>query len=183
MANKLENLDLELAHFEQFKEYLPKFNSLDQDTLNTLLNIGIIEVSTAFEIAIANYSGTKVISMDHADLSCGSDAKLATVRTCTYGTVYSAPVTGIHNKTGDLLIQVYERKQDITYWFRIPHSEYSHIPRTSNIEIPFTIDGTPRRSNRKEYNPWKYECNSFEDMCLGKTSESKKEELFSELFQ
>jgi hypothetical protein len=183
MANKLENLELEIAHFNQFKDYLPNVDSLDQATLDTLLQTGIIEVSTAFEIAIANYAGTEVISQDHADLSCGSDAKLSTVRTCTYGTVYSAPVTGIYNKTGDLLVQVYERKREVTYWFRIPYSEYAHIPRTSNIEIPFAMDGTPRRSNRKEYNPWDHECNSFEAMCLGQTVKAKTTATFNEFFE
>ena len=165
MATKQENLHLEIAHFKQFMRWIPGFDQMDNVTLHELLSLGLIEVSTAFETAIANKSGTQVISQDHADLSCGSDAKLSSVRTCSYGTAYSAPVTGIHNKTGDLLVQVYERKQDKSYYFRIPYISYCHIPKSSNIEIPFELNGTPRRYNRKQNNPWVYECESFTDMC------------------
>ena len=165
MATKQENLHLQIAHFKQFMKYIPGFNQMDASTVYELLSLGLIEVSTAFETAIANKSGTEVISQDHADLSCGSDAKLSSVRTASYGTVYSAPVTGIHNKTGDLLVQVYERKQDKFYYFRLQDISYCHIPRSSNIEIPFELDGTPRRHNKKQNNPWLHECESFTDMC------------------
>lgn len=184
MATKLENLYLEIAHFNSFKHYLPNFSKLNQNTVQMLLEMGIVEVSSAFEQAIANFSGTEVLSLDSADLSCGSDAKLATVRTCNYGSSYSAPVTGIHNKTGDLLVQVYERKQDKFYWFRLPYETYSHIPKTSNIEIPFKLDGTPRRKNKKQFNPWDHECVSFEEMCnnLPQTPQVKRNTMFDALF-
>lgn len=169
MATKLENLNLEIAHFNKFKEYLPKFEQLDLLTVQIMLEMGIVEVSSAFEQAIAEYSGTEVISEDHADLSCGSDAKLATVRTCNYGNTYSAPVSGIANKRGNLLVQVYERKQDKFYWFVLPYKSYKNIPKTSNIEIPFDLDGNPRRTNKKENNPWLHESKSFEAMCKGET--------------
>lgn len=184
MATKLENLELEIAHFDSFKHYLPCYNELDQTTLQRLLEMSLIEVSTAFEQAIANFSGTSVVSLDNADLSCGSDAKLASVRTCTYGRSYSAPVSGIHTKTGDLLVQVYERKQHKFYWFRLPNRTYCHIPKTSNIEIPFALNGTPRRSNKKEFNPWDHECMSFEEMCsdLPMTKQAKRDEMFDSMF-
>jgi len=165
MATKLENLELEIAHFNAFKDYLPNYNSLDQHTLKMMLEMGIVEVSSAFERAIAECSGTEVISKDYADLSCGSDTKLSTVRTCSYGCVYSAPVTGIHGKTGDLLVQVYERKAEQFYYFRIPNSAYRHIPKKSNIEIPFELDGTPRRKNKQYVNMWKFEKESMEHLC------------------
>lgn len=165
MATKQENLHLEIAHFKQFMKWIPGFNNMHQLTVQDLLSMGLIEVSTSFETAIAHASGTQVISQDHADLSCGSDAKLSTVRTCSYGTVYSAPVTGIYNKTGDLLVQVYERKQEKFYYFRIPYDSYCNIPKSSNIEIPFELNGSPRRHNKKQNNPWDYECDSFLDMC------------------
>ena len=161
MATLAQNLNLQIAHFSAFQKYLPKINRMDITTLDTLLKTGLIEVSTAFEHAIANLSGTKVISQNHADLSCGSDAKLSTVRTCTYGRQYSAPVQGIHNKTGNLLVQVYERKQNKFYYFRIPNYSYSHIAKNSNIEISFFLDGTPRRTNKW----WKYEVDTSNNMC------------------
>lgn len=165
MATRMQNLNLEIAHFNQFRHYIPDYNNLDPYTVNSLLQSGVIEVSTAYETAIANYSGTTVVSYDHADLSCGSDAKLSSARTCSYGTVYSAPVGGLYNKTGDLMVQVFERKHFTFYWFRFPNYTYQHIPKTSNIEIPFNLDGTPRRDNKKQINPWNYECSSFENMC------------------
>lgn len=184
MATKLENLELEIAHFNSFKEYLPCYSELNLDTVQILLEMGLIEVSSAFEQAIANYNGTNVVSLDHADLSCGSDAKLATVRTSSYGKSYSAPVSGIYNKTGDLLVQVYERKQNKFYWFRLPNNTYCHIPKTSNIEIPFDSNGNPRRRNNKEFNPWDHECMSFEEMCsnLPVTRQTKRDEIFLKFF-
>ena len=171
MATKLKNLPLEFAHFNMLRQYDSLYNDLCNETVDKLLHIGLIQVSTAFENAIANVTGEKVISEDHADLSCGSDAKLSTVRTSSNGGQYSAPVTGIHNKTGDLLVQVYERKQDKFYFFRIPYTAYCHIPESSNIEIPFDLDGTPRRKNKcRVIDSWLYECPSFIDMCGAKFS-------------
>jgi hypothetical protein len=185
MATKLENLQLEIAHFNAFKRYLPNFVNLDTKTLEILLEMGMIEVSSAFERAIAEFSGSDVVSLDHADLSCGSDAKLVTVRTCNYGTTYSAPVSGIHNKTGDLLVQVYERKRNEFYWFRLPYETYYHIPKTSNIEIPFELNGRPRRRNKKLFNPWEFECKSFEEMCNINplTPKAQKDSMFLKLFE
>jgi len=168
MATKQDNLHLEIAHFNQFKTWLPGYQNMHHLTVHDLLAMGLVEVSTAFETAIAHASGTEVISKDWADLSCGSDAKLSTVRTCTYGRVYSAPVTGIHNKTGDLLVQVFERKQDKFYYFRLPYDSYCDIPKSSNIEIPFELDGSPRRHNRKQNNPWDHEYGNFLEMCHNK---------------
>lgn len=165
MATKQANLPLQIAHFKQFMQWIPAFNNIPKSSLQEVLSGGLFEVSTCFETAIAKVCGTQVISQDEADLSCGSDAKLATVRTSAHGKVYSAPVTGIHNKIGDLLVQVYERKQEKFYYFRIPYDSYCNIPKSSNIEIPFELDGSPRKHNRKQNNPWDYECDSFLDMC------------------
>jgi hypothetical protein len=167
MATKAENLHLDIAHFSAFQKYISTLKDLDQPTILAMLQLGIVEVSTAFEHALADIMGTTVISKDWADLSCGSDAKLTSVRTCSYGTAYSAPVTNIKNKTGDLLVQCYERVQNKFYYFRIPNSAYSHIPPTSNIEIPFELDGTPRRINRCSVNWWKFEMPSFNALCKG----------------
>jgi|TARA_B110000908_G_C10055775_1_gene358303 hypothetical protein len=184
MATKQGNLHLEIAHFNAIKEYLPGWEHMHHLTIQELLSLGLIEVSTAFETAIANASGTQVISQDWADLSCGSDAKLSTVRTCSYGTSYSAPVTGIHNKTGDLLVQVYERKCEKYYYFRIPYNTYCNIPKSSNIEIPFALNGTPRRNNNKKHNPWDHEYDSFLNMCkTTATPIQSKLSKFAELFE
>lgn len=164
MATKLENIGLETAHFENFKNYIPKYDTMCKDTVRTLLDIGLIQVSTAFEHAIANCGSMQVISENAADLSDGSDAKLSSVRTSSYGTSYSAPITGIKNKTGTLRAQVYERKNDKFYYFKIPYDAYKCVPHTSNIEIPFNLDGTPRDKNNCRVNWWKFKRDSFEEM-------------------
>lgn len=169
MATKIENLDLELAHFNHFKSMIPGFDSACDKTVEVLAQLGGLQVSTLFEQALALIGGHKVVSLDKGDLyrdGTYSDAKLSTVRTSGYGKVYSAPVTNIFNKTGTLRVQVYERKKDKFYYFAIPRRAYIEIPKSSNIEIPFELDGTPRRVPlRKVYvNWWRYEVKSWEEM-------------------
>ncbi|HET8688666.1 MAG TPA: hypothetical protein VFM18_18785 [Methanosarcina sp.] len=168
MATKLENLPLEKAHFEQFVSVIPGLNTCCKKTINTMLDLGILQVSTAFEQAIAARGGHTVVSTDKADLSDGSDAKMVTVCTTDHGKRYGAPVTNIHGKTGNLRVQVYERKQKKFYYFVIPRRAYIHIPKTSNIEIPFELDGTPRRIPGRQnviQNWWRWQVQTFDDMC------------------
>ncbi len=169
MATKMENLLLEIAHFNHFKSHIPKFSELDTDTVQYLLELGILQISTAFEQALAYKGNHRVVSLDKGDLYRNgkySDAKLSTVRTSSRGRSYSAAIGSIFNKTGTLRVQVYERKQNKFYYFAIPRRAYIEIPRTSNIDIPFELDGTPRRIPlRKVYvNWWKYEVSSWEEM-------------------
>jgi hypothetical protein len=169
MATKIEHLDLEIAHFDHFKRHIPGFKDMDPDTVERILLSGMIQVSTAFELALAKVGKHKVVSLDKGDLyrdGAYSDAKLSTVRTSHYGKSYSAPVTSIFNKTGILRVQVYERKQERFYYFAIPRRAYIDIPRTSNIEIPFEMDGTPRRKpSRQVYvNWWNYEVETWSEM-------------------
>jgi len=153
MATKQEHRSLDRAHFNQLKRHIPGYRRQYDRCLNWLLGIGAIQVSTAAEYAIAKQIGSRVIGHDRADLTCGSEVKLATARISSYGRSYSAPITNIAGKTGDLLVQVYERHRDCFYLFRIPHSAYGHIKASSNIEIPFYLDGEPRKSNAW----WRYE--------------------------
>ena len=164
MATILENLDLEIKHFENIWKHLDT-EHLCQKTAAWFLTNGLVQVSSVFELSIANVANLTVTSLNEADLSDGSDAKLVTVRTSSYGKNYSAPVSGIHNKTGDLRVQCYERKLDQFYYFVIPHQVYKHIPKTSNIEIPFNLDGTPKKKNNCQVNWWNWEESSFEKMC------------------
>jgi len=60
---------------------------------------------------------------------------------------------------------VYERKQDKFYYFLIPYSAYSHIPKTSNIEIPFNLDGSPKKINKCNINWWDYSKETFSEIC------------------
>lgn len=167
MATKLENLDLEIAQFNHFVKSIPGLDGCCTKTISKLLKMGLLQVSTAFEHAVANVGGNQVVSEDAYDLSDGSDAKLSCVRTSSYGEKYSAPVYKISGKTGKLRVQVYERKQNKFYYFVIPNRAYRDIPRSSNIEIPFDLDGTPRRvpARQRTYaNWWKFEVNDFKEL-------------------
>lgn len=169
MACKLEHLDLELAHFNHFGLHVPGFNKLCNKTVETIAQLGGLQVSTLFEQALASVGGHKVVSLDKGDLYRNgnySDAKLVCVRTSTYGKSYSAPVTNIFNKTGSLRVQVYERKQNRFFYFVIPRRAYIRVPKSSNIDIPFELDGTPRRAPMRKVNVnwWLYEVKSWEEM-------------------
>lgn len=169
MATKLENLHLEIKHCNNFRKWIPDYNVTFTDKeLDVFLNIGALQVSTLFELAVANIGGFTVVSEDANDGSDGSEMKLSSVRTCSYGTVYSAPVTNIKNKTGTLRVQVYERKQDKFYYFLIPHWAHEQVGHKSNIEIPFELDGTPRKKplgRKKLPNWWDFQVNSFVEVC------------------
>ena len=169
MATKLENLELEVKHFLHFIDQIPGMQACCRDTVEKLLMMGVIQVSTAFEQALAAQGGHEVVSLDKGDLyrdGCYSDAKLSSARTHGSGKIYGAPVTNIFNKTGTLRVQVYERKQDRFYYFAIPRGAYIDIPRSSNIEIPFELDGTPRRTPKRSVfvNWWRYEVPTWQDM-------------------
>lgn len=162
-------LDLEVKHFLHFIDRIPGLKDHCRDTVQYLLDLGIIQVSTAFEHALALAGGHEMVSEDRGDLRRDgrySDAKLSSVRTSGRGKRYSAPVFHIYNKTGALRVQVYERKQDRFYYFSIPRRAYIDVPKTSNIEIPFELDGTPRRIPKREVyvNWWRYEVDSWEVM-------------------
>lgn len=103
------------------------------------------------------------VGKDYIDIS---DAKLISVRISSKGTNYSAPVTNIKKKRGLLRVVCYERKLDKFYYFLIPYSAYKHIPSSSNIEIPFNMDGTPRRINNCKVNWWDYEMDTFDKICV-----------------
>ena len=169
MATKIENLDLEIAHFNHFKALIPGFDAVCDKTVEAIAQLGGLQVSTLFEQALAVVGGHKVVSLDKGDLyreGAYSDAKLSSVRTASYGKSYGAPVTNIFNKTGTLRVQVYERKQNKFFYFAIPRRAYIEVPKSSNIEIPFELDGTPRRVHtRKVYvNWWRYEVKSWNEM-------------------
>jgi len=139
-----------------------------RDTMLAFLKDGILQVSTIFEKISAHLAGCTVVQRDEADLCNGADCKMVSVRTSGYGRLYRAPVTGTKNKTGTLYVYVYERKQAKHYYFAIPYSAHRQIAGLSNIEIPFELDGTPRRIPGRPLmlpNWWNFECASLEEMC------------------
>jgi hypothetical protein len=169
MSTKKQNLDLDIAHFRNAMPYIKRFRFGCNKTIELLLTMGIIEVSTAFELALCDAGKHEHVSLNEGDLLRDgkvSDAKISTVRTNGHGRVYSAPVTNVHGKMGCLRVQVYERKQNKFYYFVFPRRTYAGIPRTSNIDIPFEMDGTPRTPVRCRVNWWNYQVDSFEQMAL-----------------
>ena len=132
--------------------------------IKKLLDDDIIQTGQLFEKAISVQCKLIRESSYGKDFANGDDAKLVAVRTHNYGTSYTAPVSGIHTKGGWLLVAVYERKQNNWFYFRIPHSAYCHIPKSSNIDIPFELDGTPRRVNQCNVNWWNFKVTEFRDL-------------------
>lgn len=167
MATKASCLQLEINHFNQFRQHIPRIDEMDQFTVDLLLNMGLIQVSTAAEMACANVADLDVVSVNEYDLSDGSDKKLATARYHSNRTIYGAPVTKTKNKTGALRVQVYEPMTKKFYYFFIPRIAHLQISGKSNIEIPFNMDGTPKRnySPRLLPNWWNYEVKDFIEMC------------------
>jgi hypothetical protein len=162
MATKNSTLDIESAHFYNFCKYVPGYRRWCQKTVSSMLEIGLIQVSTAFEHALASVGDFHVISENGCDGSDGSDAKLSTVRHRASMTAYSAYVSNTKGKTGKLRVQVYERIKNKFYYFVIPKKLHDKV---TYLEIPFDLDGTPRRSSIRGLNTWwGCEVSSFQEL-------------------
>jgi len=167
MATKLEHLQLEIAHYKNFRTKLSFIRDSEEGgemsafEHGCIIN-GLLQVSSVFEMAIAEVGRLKVVSTDCEDFNDGSDAKMTSVRTNSYGRKYGAPISGIKNKTGSLRVQVYERKLDKFYYFVIPVWKHCSVKYP---DIPFELDGTPRRTNHW----WEHEVATFEEMALKAT--------------
>ena len=167
MADYISNIDLLLKHFD----YL-YFLAYPNDTQDHFLwtrekaKDGVISISSLLELAICIQGKIDRDNSVGKDFIDHSDAKSVSVRTSSYGKRYSAPVTNIHRKKGLLRVCVYERKKDKFYHFVIPYLMYKNVPKTSNIEIPFELDGTPKIKNKAKVNWWEFKVNSFQDLCV-----------------
>ena len=164
-ATPLENL-----HLEQFKEHIPGYKDMDPNTLRVLAEMGGLQVSTLFELSIANVSGWLHESKLGQDFVDGSDAKYVTCRMHSSGACYGARIGNLHNKKGDIRVQVLCPKGDLRgvnqfFWFIIPYKEYKHITTDKgNLEIPFNKDGTPNKQSKNKttgLNLWIYEVPNF----------------------
>lgn len=152
MATKPQSIKHEIAHFNSFKEHVPEYKEMCEKTLTLLLKMGMLQVSTCFEHALANVNGTVVVNEDHCDLSDGSDAKLCTTQ--FHRGKCDVQVSNITGKRGMLRVQVYEQYTNNIYFFAIPYSAYSHL---RVLEIGFKEDGRPNRNTKW----WKYEVSTF----------------------
>ena len=108
MATTYNGISIEMKHFNQIRRYVPRISEMDQRTLDILIEMGALQVSTLLELAIANVGDLDVISADAHDLSDGSEVKMATVRNHRRGTSYGAMISNTKNKTGLVRAQVME---------------------------------------------------------------------------
>lgn len=173
MATKDSSLELDIAFFnELFPRAYPGVCDKTLEVAKTMLADGVIQVETLLELAISKVGNIERRSVEGMDFVDGSDAKKASVRMSSYDTAYSAPVRKVHSKRGLLRVMIYERKHDAFYYFVFPRESYQHIKASSNIDIPFQTDGTPRRIPRTRVNTnwWTYEVDSFEEMATCKAA-------------
>jgi len=177
MATKPQSIWSESAHFNNFRKYLPTFAGICDDTIDHLLSMGVLQVSTAYEHALANLGDCEVVNENHCDLSNGGEAKLTTTQ--FHREKVDAHVRNITGKRGPLLVQVYEQFTDKFYYFSIPYAEYAGI---KILEIPFTVNGDPKRNNKW----YRYEVDSFEELATSLKDPSrgakKKTSMFENLF-
>jgi hypothetical protein len=167
--NPDRDIAIDMAKFDYLwpKAY-PHFSKIPLITkfARKLVADDLIQLGQLLEKAISVQCGLVRESTAGRDFLNGDDAKNVVVRTSNYGSSYTANVSSIHNKTGWLLVAVYERKQKKWYLFRIPHHAYCHIPKTSNIDIPFELNGDPRRIPKRcdSANWWQYEVKTFKSL-------------------
>lgn len=167
MSTLAHTADMDLRFFEAIvpKAY-PKSSPYFRKVMQHLLRDGVIHIETLFEKAVSKVGKLDRNSVHGEDFIDGTDAKKSTVRWSSKRTSYTAPIHRVHTKNGALRVMVYERQQDKFYYFIIPHHAFQHVPANSNIEIPFELDGTPRRVPKRTViqNWWEYEVKSFKKM-------------------
>jgi hypothetical protein len=128
---------------------------------STLHNFrAICKADVPFEHALANLGNCEVINANHCDLSNDGEAKLTTTQ--YHRGKVDAHVHNVIGKTGQLLVQIYEQFTDKIYYFSIPYSAYAGL---KVLEIPFTVDGLPKRTTKW----YQYEVDSFEDLATSFT--------------
>lgn len=170
MSTIAANIPLEIKHVNNFRQHVNILKGRNQKDIDDYLLAGVMQSSTLFEHALADLGGHIVVSIHSNDLNHPiygpSEAKLSSVRECGKKTKWSAPITGTYGKKGPIRAQVYDRRKDRFYYFVIPNSEYSKVPKTSNIEIPFELNGTPRKTPKGnfKFNWWKYEVETFDKL-------------------
>jgi hypothetical protein len=168
MATRDLSIDLDIAFFDElFPRAYPGVCDKTLEVARNMLSDGVVQIETLLELAISKVGKLKRRSVEGMDFVDGSDAKKSSVRKANFEQAYRAPVTKVHSKKGLLRVMVYERKLDTFYYFVFPREAYQHIKASSNIEIPFEMDGTPRRVPKRSgviSNWWAYEVDSFKKM-------------------
>jgi len=151
---------LTLAFFDHLWEYAyPRFSKIPFVTriARNIAKDCVINTAILFEKAISKTGKIKrdaTVGRDFVDLS---DAKSVSVRLRNLDKTYSANVADLKTKQGAIRIICYERVTKKFYYFIVPADKN---PRTS-IEIPFNLDGWPNKNSHW----WRYEVNSFVELC------------------
>ncbi len=164
--------DGNLACFQFLKDYLFPIdynspfsafvNYIQRTILEKFIEREIItNMGPILEETISTYGKIKRDNTIGRDFIDGSDAKYGITRYHSGGSSLGVNIRNVHRKKGHLRILVYEYVTKKFYFFMIPHSAYQHIRKSSNIEIPFELNGTPKRSNHW----WHYEVKTFADIC------------------
>lgn len=130
------------------------------------INDALLPAGSLLEKAISIRKGITRHPTVGRDFVDGSDAKSASCRWYSNNKSYGAPIHETFNKRGLLRCVIYERLQDKFYFFLIPRVAYEHIPKSSNIEIPFNLDGSPRRDapGVRNVDWWQFEVKEFDNI-------------------
>ena len=124
------------------------------------------------EIAIASVNKKISIVLGQGQDFCNNmDAKFSIVRVSNYGRRYSSSVKCKMKK--GLYNVVYENNYNKFYFFVLPAGGMKEI------DIPFTMDGRPKRSNKW----WAYEVDTFEEMCHLVEPAKYTRNTFNDLFE
>ena len=162
MSTKANQQESDIAHIMHVRPWLKGTDY--EDITERMIRGGGLQRSTLVEIAVAKVGGYDLLQEDSYDNSDGSDTKSVTVRKRSSGQTYSAKISDISNKTGLLRVQVWEPCTDKFYYFAIPHEVHSIAK--NDLEIPFKRTCEPHRNSKNsKIDLWKYQCNTFEEMC------------------
>ena len=163
-----DRIDDELAFFDVlFPLSHPDANEIEKGFAKKMFYKGEIAVESMLENALMAVGGPEKMSVHYMDFADKSDAKKSCARTRNYGKSYDAQISNIKKKVGDLRVMSYERKQGKFYYFFIPHYEFRGL---SSIEVPFFLDGTPKRITKRGVQKWwQFEVAGLQELALMKS--------------
>jgi len=166
-----QHTTIEINQVAYLISYLSEiFSPYEVESLKKFTSRGLVDTSTLFEYIYSKIHDLEMVKAPTHDLICRKtgrkiEAKLRTPRFNSYGKSYGVNIeprskAGSHRKEGDIVSLVLEPMTRENYFFYIPEKEHQKVALTSNIEIPFNIDGTPRRiplKMKRLPNWWEFE--------------------------
>jgi len=139
----------DIPNFKRFKN-----KTAIKEFIKEAVKVGLIDRTPITELYTAEVIDSKVISEDGRDLENDGDVKTGTPTLTSYGKSYSARISGLENKIGDLYVITLEPITKKFYYFLVPRKSY--IGR-GEFRIPFEFNGDPKRENHW----WNYETNRY----------------------